>query len=195
MPKSKLDPHADLILELLAKKARNGKILKILLAKSVDTSLEGVRTWVNANADPKLLKGRGKGRTRNPEHARFSFIPDHRDPMTIPLVLEAALSLFSGSRSSRLNDRVKTAEALLSSARIKVDPTIPPWQWILPAKSLAALADVELMLLAYLLSDRTDPPSRGTTSAYQSWLVDLMRDAAKLRAKINEGLNFRFEEI
>ena len=71
----------------------------------------------------------------------------------------------------------------------------PPWQWILPAKSLTALSDVALLLLAFLLSDRPEPPSRGTTFAYRSWLVDLMRDAAKLRAKINEGLNFRFEEI
>ncbi len=195
MPKSRLDPHAELILDLLVKEADNGEILDILLAKSVDTSQEGVRTWINRNADPKLLKDRGKGRKRKPKHARFSFIPDHRDPMDMPAFLEAALSLFSGSRSSRLNDRVKAAEAFVSSARIKVDPTIPPWQWILPAKSLAALADVELLLLAYLLSDRTEPPSRGTTSAYQSWLVDLMRDAAKLRAKINESLNFRFEEI
>ncbi|MDP3850684.1 MAG: hypothetical protein Q8Q59_09290 [Luteolibacter sp.] len=195
MSKSNLDPHADLILDLLAKEATNGEILDILLAKPAETSLEAVRAWIKKNADPKLLKGRGKGRRRKPEHARFSIIPDHRDPMTIPPVLEATLNLFSEPRTSRIGGRVGTAEAFLHSAGIEVDPSTPPWRWILPARSLTSLADVELLLLAYLLSDRPELPARGTTAAHRSWLLDLTRDASKLRAKINEGINFTFSEI
>jgi hypothetical protein len=195
MPRSNLDPHAELILDLLAKKLTNDEILEILQAKPVKTSLEAVRAWIKRNVDPNLLKGRGKGRRRKPDHARFSFLPDHRDPMTIPIVLEVAISLYSESRSSRLSDRVATAEALLHSAGIVADASTPPWQWILPAKSLAGVSDVELLLLAYLLSDRPEPPVRGTTAAHRSWLLDLIRDASKMRAKIKKGHNFTFSEI
>jgi len=195
MAKSKLDPYADLIFELLRKELSNEEILEVLVAKSAETSLEGVRIWINKNADPDLLKDRGKGRRRKPKPARFSVIPDHRDPMNLPAFLEGALSLFFTPRAARPGARVTIAETFLRSANISVNPTTPPWQWLLPAKSLTALADVELLLLAYLLSDRPEPPSRGMTAAYRSWLVDLMYDAAKMRAKINKKQNFRFEEI
>ena len=105
------------------------------------------------------------------------------------------MSLFLESRSSRPSGRVAAAEAFLRSAGIVTDASIPPWRWILPAKSLAGVSDVELLLLAYLLSDRPEPPARGTTATQRSWLVALMRDASKMRAKIKKGLNFRFEEI
>ena len=195
MAKSKLDPHTDLIFELLGKKLSNEEILEVLVAKPVETSLEGVRTWINKNADPKLLKDRGKGRRRKPKPARFSLIPDHRDPVILSAFLESALGLYFTPPTARPGARLAVAETFLCSADISVDPATPPWQWLLPAKSLTALADVELLLLAYLLSDRPEPPSPGTTAAYRSWLVDLMHDAAKMRAKINKKQNFRFEEI
>jgi hypothetical protein len=195
MPKSNLDPHAELILDLLAKDLTNEEILETLRAKPVKTSLEAVRSWIKKHADPNLLKGRGKGRRRNPEHARFSVIPDHRETMILPAFLESALSLFFTPRTAKTGGRVGAAETFLQSAGISVDPSTPPWRWILPAKSLTGVSDVELLLLVYLLSDRPEPPARGTTAAHRSWLVDLIRDAAKMRAKIKKGLNFRFEEI
>jgi hypothetical protein len=115
--------------------------------------------------------------------------------MILPAFLEDALSLFFAPRTAKTGGRAGTAETFLQAAGISVDPSTPPWQWILPAKSLAGVSDVELLLLVYLLSDRPEPPARGTTTAHRSWLVDLIRDAAKMRTKIKKGLNFRFEEI
>ncbi len=79
MPRSLLNSHAPLIQELLGKGATNQEILKALSDKSVKTSLEAVRVWVNKNAKSDLLKGRGKGRRKNPEHVRFDFLPDYRE--------------------------------------------------------------------------------------------------------------------
>ena len=57
MPKSNLDPHADLILDLLAKKATNEKILEILLAKPVPTSLEGRAVMDQKECRPEAAEG------------------------------------------------------------------------------------------------------------------------------------------
>jgi hypothetical protein len=53
------------------------------------------------------------------------------------------------------------------------------------------------MLLHYNRSTRDilGSPASSDTAAHRSWLVGLMRDASRLRAKINNGLNFRFDGI
>ena len=196
MPRSILHQHRSLIIRKLEKKATNQEILDALLATSVNTSLEAVRDWVNKNAPAHLLKGRGKGRPKKTKLVRFDFLVDHQDKMELPPFLETSLELLLCRRpDGRSNAKLCLAEALLRSAKIPIDVTIPPPEWILPAKALKEISDLELMLLTYALSDHhSDPPTHGT-HAYRTWLLGLMRDAAAMRAKIKRGINFTLSEI
>ncbi len=195
MPRSILDQHPDLILGMLEKGATNQEILDALLAESVPTSLEAVRVWVNKHAPAHLLKDRSKGRRRNPNPVRFDFLPDHRDTMELPPFLVAALGLLLSDSASRYSAKLSLAVALLRSAKIRVDVTTPPTQWTLPAMALTEISDLELILLAYALSNHHSDPPINQSSAYKSWLLGLVRKAANMRAKIKRGINFSFSEI
>jgi len=195
MPRSLLNNHADLILGMVEAGATNKQIRDALLAKSVSTSLEGVRVWIIKYAPSDLLENRGPGRRKNPKPARLDFLPDHRDKMELPLLLEASIDLLLSQQSARLDAKQSLAEALIRLAKIPVDVTIPPAKWMLPAKALKEISDLELMLLTYALSDHhSDPPTHGT-HAYRTWLLGLMRDAASMRVKINRGKNFCLAEL
>lgn len=195
MKKSILNDHADQIHDLLRRNATNEKILEILLAKPVVTSLEALRLWVNANADPAILKKRSKGRRKIPDQVSLRFVPDISSEIAIPPFLESILDMLSGTADARLKARFKAAADLFQNAGIQIDLTISPKDWMLPARALSSLSDLELTCIVYLLSDRPGPPTQGSRADAKNWLHDLMATTSRLKASIKTGIDFTVAEL
>lgn len=195
MKRPTLNDHADQIRDLLHRNATNDQILEILLAGQVKTSLEAVRQWVNANVDSATLKKRRQGRRRIPEQVSLGFVPDISSKISVPSFLESFVETFSGTGDSRLRARHKAAADLFQHAGIQIDLTIAPKDWILPARALSSLSDLELTVIVYLLADRPPPPTQGRRSDARNWLHDLMAMTSRLKAKIRRGINFTVAEL
>lgn len=195
MKKSNLNDHADQILGLLRRNATNEQIVEILLAKPFVTSLEAVRKWVKINADPAALERRSKGRRKIPDQVCLRFVPDISSEVTIPLFLESILEMFAGTADSRQKARLIAAAHLFQEAGIQIDLTISPKDWMLPARALSSLSDLELTCIVYLLSDRPGPPTRGRCADAKNWLHDLMATTSRLKANIKRGIDFTIAEL
>ena len=211
--------------ELSNEDATNESIQQVLQDHGVKTSREAVRMWVNSYVEtaglPKRKKGKrskSSNRVRKksvvvpPEvtapplaessldlpkgnHSFLKFLSDDPYDVTRSALIAPALDLFVGSKDSRLTRRYRTAGEVFERAGVLIDQSLPAGQWILPAAELAYLSDLELTLIAYLLSDLPGPPNRGTGIGYKIWLHELLRVADRLKAKIMAGVDFTFSEI
>ncbi len=129
-------------------------------------------------------------------HSILKFLPDYPyDDVTQSSLIASALGLFAGSKETRLTCRFRAAGEVFERAGVQIDQSVVPGQWILPAADLAFLSDLELTLIAYLLSDLPGPPNHGSITEYKNWLHELLKAAARLKAKIKVGLNFTFSEL
>ena len=211
--------------ELRFANATNESILQVLQDHGVKTSCEAVRMWVNSYVKtaglPKRKKGKrskSSNRVRNksvvvpPEvtapplaesaldlpkgnHSFLKFLSDDPYDVTRSALIASALDLFVGSKDSRLTRRFRATGEVLEMAGVQIDLSVGPGQWILPAAKLAIFSDLELTLIAYLLSDLPGPPNQGTSNEYKNWLHELLEVAARLKAKIMAGVDFTFGEI
>ena len=211
--------------ELSKEDATNKTILNALLERGVKTSLEAVRVWVNshrkATGVPKRKKEKptkSSNRVRKKSvvvppdvsapplaesalelpkgnHSFFNFLSDDRYDVTRLALIASALDLFVGSKDSRLNRRFRAAGEVFERAGVQIDQSVAPGQWILPAAEMAFLSDLELTLIAFLLSGLPGPPNRGTGTEYKIWLHELLEVADRLKAKIEAGENFTFAEL
>ncbi len=195
MKEHTLDDCADQIHDLLRRHATNEQILKMLRAKPVKTSLEGVRLWLKANADPAILRERRKGRRKIPDQVSLGFVADISSEITIPPFLESILEMFSGTADSRLKARLKAAADLFQNAGIQIDLTIPPKDWMLSARALSSLSDLELTFIAFLVADRPPPPTQGRHADSKNWLHNLMATTSRLKANIKRGIDFTVAEL
>ena len=211
--------------ELRNADATNESIQQVLQDHGVRTSREAVRRWVNSHVKtaglPKRKKGKrskSSNRVRKksvvvpPEvtapllaesvselpkgnHSFLKFLSDDPYDVTRSALIASALDLFTGSKETQLTRRFRVAGEVFERAGVQIDQSVAPGQWILPAAKLAILSDLELTLIAYLLSDLPGPPNHGTGIEYKNWLHELLRVAARLKAKIEAGENFTFAEL
>lgn len=150
---------------------------------------------MNANADPAILKKRSKGRRKIPDQVSLRFVPDISSEIAIPPFLESILDMLSGTADARLKARFKAAADLFQNAGIQIDLTISPKDWMLPARALSSLSDLELTCIVYLLSDRPGPPTQGSRADAKNWLHDLMATTSRLKASIKTGIDFTVAEL
>ena len=195
MRTSALEPHTAWITKLLQNGATIQQIRDRLAAdKGCDLHHESVRKWIKSR---KLLKhdGRKRGRSKTVFPGLLSFLPDNPADLEIPKLLELAPKILSGSLHSVLDAKFTVAFDLFEGVGIQVDQTIPPHDWHLSARTLSKLSDLDIFLLAYLLSDIARPPVRDTAEVYRSWLFQVMRLACKIKSKIKDGIDFTVSGI
>lgn len=211
--------------ELSNEDATNESIQQVLQDHGVKTSREAVRMWVNSYVKTAGLPKRKKGKrskssnrvrkksvvvppdvTASPlaesalelpkgNHSFLKFLSDEPYDVTRLALIASALDLFVGSKDSRLTRRFRAAGEVFEMAGAQIDQSVAPGQWILPAAEMAFLSDLELTLIAFLLSDLPGLPNRGTGTEYKIWLHELLEVAARLKAKIEAGENFTFAEL
>jgi hypothetical protein len=192
--KSRLDEHRAWIAKQLAGNASFQEIRDGLAKKGCDVKHETVRKWIKLNK-PVKYKGHKRGRRKSVITSLLTIFPDDPKDLKIPLLFELAPKIFAHSSASAFDAKTKVAIDLLHNAGIPVDETCHPRDWLLPAKALSKLTDLELCLLTYLLSDLSGPRSRETTAEQQDRLLQLLLLASRLKAKIRGGLDFTFAEV
>ena len=195
MRTSALEPHTAWITKQLQNGASIQQIRDRLAAeKGCDLHHESVRKWIKSR---KLIKyeGRKRGRRKTVFPAILSFLPENSADLEIPQLLELAPKILSGSLNSVLDAKSTVAIDLLDGVGIHVDQTIPPHAWPLSARTLSRLSDLDVFLLAYLLSDIASPPTRGTSEEYRSWLRQVLLLACQIKTKIKDGADFTICEI
>jgi hypothetical protein len=192
--KSKLDEHCAWIAKQLAGSASFQEIRDGLAKKGCDVKHETVRKWIKLNK-PVKYKGHKRGRRKSVITSLLTILPDDPKDLKIPLLFELAPQLFVHSTPLAFDAKTKVAMDILQNAGIQVDQTLHPRDWLLPAQALSKLADLELCLLAYLLSELSGPRSRATTVEHQDWSTQLMLLASRLKAKIKVELDFTFAEV
>ena len=195
MKKDKLDEHADLILGLLRQDATITAIWEELKGRGVSVAYETVRKWVAAHSEggEGTFQKKKPGRPKSDKPGSLGFLPDH--PITgscpIPVFL---IPLVNQCRSDR-NLVVTCVEQTMQALGVPVDPGIPRQDWILPARRLAKLTDLELLLVVYVLSDMESPPLDKTLRDFRDWLNNLIEPASRLKASILKGTDIRVRDL
>lgn len=192
--KSKLDDHAALIRELLQKGANVTEIWEELNPNHLSVSRERVRKWIAAHPEKGVvMKGRGRPKATSSE--LFRFLPDDpcsgQPPFRAPLFFLPLLDIFTSSEEIR----TEVTKRAFGTMGLPFDENISRSDWAIPAHLLAKGTDLEITLVAYLLSDLPSPPLGGITQNFDTWMDQLIGGASRLKAAIRRGGEFRGLEL
>ena len=192
--KSKLDLHAPLIRELLQNGANVTQIWEVLSPNLLSVSRERVRKWVAAHpAKGVVMKGRGRPKAISSE--LFRFLPDDpssgQPPFKASLFLLPLLEIFSSSEELR----TEVTKRAFGTMGLPFNENIPRSDWAIPAHLLAEARDLEITLVAYLLSNLPSPPLGGITQKFDIWMDQLIQGASQLKAAIRHGGEIRGRDL
>lgn len=188
MKKSKLDPHAEWITTQLRKGSTIQKVRDLLDSKKgCSVEHETLRKWIQSRK-PVGYTGRQRGRPKSEAAVSFSFLgPDHKP---IPLFVTR---FFSWPRDRSILPQLDLdawGHLILNDLGIHVDENIPKHQWVFQSKALRSMADLEILMLAYILSDLGVPPLPATpkdvnTKPFERWWFPLLQTANRLKEAIS----------
>lgn len=195
MKKDKLGEHADLILDLLRLGDTITAIWGKLKGRGVSVAYETVRKWVAAHADGgegafQIMK---PGRPKGDKPVSLGFLPDH--PITGPCPVPVYLTPLVNQCRSNWILAATCAEQTMQALGVPFDSGIPRPDWILPARRLAKLTDLELLLVVYVLSDIESPPLDKIFKDFSDWLNKLIGPASRLKASILKGTDIRVRDL
>ncbi len=190
MKKDKLDEHADLILGLLRQDATITAIWEELKGRGISVAYETVRKWVAAHSEGGgTFQKKKPGSPKGDKPVSLGFLPDH--PITGPCPVPAYLTPLVYQCRSNWMLAATCAEQTMQALGVPVDSGIPRPDWILPARRLTKLTDLELLLVVYVLSDIESPPLDKIFKDFSDWLNKLIEPASRLKASILKGANIR----
>lgn len=179
MKESKLNQYGEFIMA----KAKSGnsisKIRRDLFAKGCTVSNSRLTQWIETVAAKEgiELPPRKRGRPIESKPAMFAFLPKEGEALSqIPLFILALQEMPEQMR------RVVRDHALYQLGLPKSGSPFPrePSE----VERLTNLSDVELCLLALLLSNLPAPPLSKGPEALTAWFSELVKFASKLRLTI-----------
>ena len=188
MRKSKLDAHTAWITNELLNGTSIMEIRDGLATMDCDVKHETVRKWIKSRKLVKFVAHK-RGRPKSKSDVSFCILAKVPTEDEKKEPLPACLMLFSVF--VRSNDDGTCAAEALAQIGIVVDPKVPKREWILPAARLKALKDLELCLLAYLVSDMQVPPVEAHYPVLAEWFSELIGITGRLKTAIAVGGSIR----
>jgi len=192
--KNELEVHASLIRELHGKGKTIDQILQALLARKVVVGRETLRKWVHADPESAALPKKTKGRPRSDHLPLFRFLPD--DPAKLRSNIEYPDFLLAFLSVAYAEDfRLAAVSRAIKQAGIPVNEDRPLLEWTIPGRVLGKLSDLEICLLAYLLSGYRAPLPAKHEVIFGEWLQGITAYGSRLKAKIMEGGDYTVGEL
>lgn len=191
MKKSKLDPHADWIAMQLRNGANIQEVRDLLASKKrCSVKHETLRKWISSRK-PVGYTGRKPGRPKSSAAVGFKFLDASADK-GLPLFVTRFFPSAAPKPASPHLAAGGLALLILERLGLQIDENIPKYQWTLKPKDLQSMTDLEILMLAYILSDLDVPPLPATaadmtaknTKAFERWWFPLVRIAMRLKAAI-----------
>lgn len=191
MKTPKLTRHAELIHRIYRGKKSIRQTWIALKAEGVVVAYDTLREWLGKNPGSAVMPKLGKGRRKSPESPLFRVLPRDGEPITANSQYPA---LFTAFLNCPEDFRMHVLKEALEKSGVDFDPCAHFEDLLVPGPLLAQLGDLEICLLAYLLSNLPAPvghPERG----FPDWANVLTIRAARLKARFRDGRDATVAEL
>lgn len=191
MKEPKLNRHRELIHRIHRGKKSIRQTWIALKAEGVVVAYDTLRAWLGKNPAPAVMPKLGKGRRKSPEPPLFRLLPRNGEEISANDQFPALFTTFLYCPD---DFRMHVLKEALEKSGVDFDPCADFKALLIPGPLLAQLGDLEIYLLAYLLSDLPPPvgqPERG----FPDWAKILTTWAARLKARFREGRDATVAEL
>ena len=191
MKKPKLNRHAELIHRIYRGKKSVRQTWIALKAEGVVVAYDTLRDWLGNNPGPAVIPKFGKGRRKSPESPLFRLLPGDGEAISANNQFPALFTTFLNCPD---DFRMHVLKEALEKSGVDFDPCADFEDLLIPGPLLAQLGDLEICLLAYLLSNLPAPVGQPERD-FPDWAKVLTIWAAKLKAKFREGRDATVAEL